>query len=246
MSRGRKPRCPPAPEVAVGHQEHMPSKKLVSLPEGNSMSSDVQEKAGAPAGQDPATYALKMAAQLRANVETEAETRTVQRKRKTTGAARREADGTFVLPDGRKVVPRAVFPDAVDVDFTDMRLEDGSDPVRPGWCTRWVRIQNPDLQPDMSRVNKYQRYGYEVIRDKDGQPLSRMNCWAMQGPPESLAAIILKHQGIAVANPHYAEEELNAVAEDTNRQAGREVVISFADSSHRIERRAVAGVPGDE
>jgi hypothetical protein len=210
------------------------------------MSSDVQEKAGAPEGQDPTSYGLKMAAQLRERLEAEAEVRATQRKRKKAPAAKREEDGTITLPDGRKVVPLAVFPDAVDEDFTAIRLEDGSNPVKPGWCTRWVRIVDPDLRQTFARVNEYQRYGYEIIKKKDGQPLERMNSYAMQGPPEALAARILRHQGVATANPNYAEDQLNAIAESTNRKAGREVVISFADNAHRVERRSVGGVAGDE
>lgn len=203
----------------------------------------VQEPQGAPEGQDPSTYALRMAQQAKALAEGEAETRQAQRKRKQAPAARRDDDGTIVLPDGRRVTPRAVFPAETETDFTDIKLQDGSNPVKQGWCTRWVRTVDANGKTTMARVHEYQRFGYEIIKDKDGLPLEKMSSYAMQGPPEALAARILKYQRVHARD---TVQDTYDIVDTINREAGREVLAVRSENQGTTRRMAVKGVIGED
>lgn len=194
----------------------------------------MSESSQAVAVKDPGVVAQERA---RAMAQANADAKKKAREKLDGGAkaAKDETTGRITLSDGRKVRPWAAFKDTKVGDFTyvDPKLikkdEDGL------YHVAWFRHLDNAGNPSTTEMDRMARFGYEVIRGENGQPLSRDELTAMQAPAGAYAAYLVSCAKPGSLVLDEAADEMREAIRDLNKKAGKRVVDFVVDEQDGVE-----------
>lgn len=166
------------------------------------------------------------------------EVRRQEMRRKVEGKAQAkkdEATGKVLLDDGRLVKPLAEYMQSASLDFTHVPDEYVKSNEYGKFKVRWVNKLDAWGEPSETEIGYHQRFGFEVIKDKQGKTLERREFVAMQGPPEGFAALLAKNARPGSDVYDQAFKTLEELADKTNRKAGYRAVDIVTAPEHGRE-----------
>ena len=102
-------------------------------------------------------------------------------------SAATSSGGRWVRQDGSEVRPMVAFPDAVDLDGSEMLDEEGKSLVKPGYAERWVRFDQHAAPAHLFEVVGVAQHDAVVRPDFHEEP--RLLSAEVSGEPGILAVL---------------------------------------------------------
>ena len=138
------------------------------------------------------------------------------------------------LEDGVKRVPFKVIPRRVRKDqsaITDPYVPDAQ-LVPKGWVPRWVSEVDWDRRPSQARVAGFEDYGYEFVRNTQGEIVRGHLGVAMMAPPQQYALRVKEHAPLGGMSRQQTIESAEEMIDQGNSQAGIEAARLYVEQDH--------------
>lgn len=192
------------------------------------------EQTGCPVEQDGEVLAHQLATEgLRLE-----EQRRQEMRRKVDGKAKAKKDaatGKVLMEDGTLVEPMASFLQSASVDFSHIPDEFIKSDKHGKFKVRWVNKLDAWGEPSETDIGYHERFGFEIIKKKDGKPFERREFIAMQGPRSGFAALLAKNAKPGSGVYEQAFEQLEDLVDKTNKKAGFRAVDAITAEEHGHE-----------